>query len=55
MWLLELLSDLLGDLGNIPSYEKTRRVFSWGFVAFCVLVAVLELMTLSHFMGGPGK
>ncbi|UCP10268.1 MULTISPECIES: hypothetical protein [unclassified Pseudomonas] len=53
MWLLELLS-LLGDLGNIPHYEKPRRVFTRGFVAFCVLVAVFELIVLNQFYGTRG-
>ena len=54
MWLLEFISDLLGVLGNIQPYEKPRRVFTRGFVAFCVMVAVLELMTLNHFYSGHG-
>ena len=51
MGLLEFLSDLLGGLANLQPYEKPRRVFTRGFVTFCVMVAVLELMTLNHFYG----
>ncbi len=54
MGFLEFLSDLLGALGNIQPYEKPRRVFTRRFVAFCVMVAVLELMTLSHFYAEVG-
>ncbi len=54
MGLLDFLSDLLGGLANLQPYEKPRRVFTRGFVAFCVMVVVLELMTLSHFYGQPG-
>jgi hypothetical protein len=46
MGLLEFLSDLLGGLANLQPYEKPRRVFTRGFVAFCVMVAMLELMIL---------
>lgn len=42
MGFLEFLSDLPDVLGNIQPYEKPRRVFTRGLVAFCVLVAVLE-------------
>jgi hypothetical protein len=52
MWLLELLSGLLDALGDIQSYEKPRRVFTRGFVAFCVMVAVFELIALNQFYGG---
>lgn len=52
MGFLEFLSDLLTLFGNIPSYEKPRRAFTRGFVAFCVLVAVLELMILNHIYSG---
>lgn len=54
MGLIDFLSDLFDFLGNIQSYEKPRRVFTRGFVAFCVLVAVLELMTLNHIYNGHG-
>ncbi|MGF6288033.1 hypothetical protein QF010_006723 [Pseudomonas silensiensis] len=49
MGLLEFLSDLLGGLANLQPYEKPRRVFTRGFFASCVMVAVLELMALNHF------
>jgi hypothetical protein len=52
MGFLEFLSDLLTLFCNIPSYEKPRRAFTRGFVAFCVLVAVLELMILNHIYSG---
>ncbi|MBO1541435.1 hypothetical protein [Pseudomonas sp. OA65] len=31
--------------------SKPKRVFSPGFIAFCALVAVFELMVLNHFYG----
>jgi hypothetical protein len=54
MGLFEFLSDLLSGLANLQPYEKPRRVFTRGFVAFCVLVAVLELMTLNQIYNGHG-
>lgn len=54
MGLLDFLSDLLGDLANLQTYEKPRRVFTRGFVAFCVLVAVFELIVLNQFYGVHG-
>ncbi len=30
---------------------KPKRVFSPGFIAFCALVAVFELIVLNHFYG----
>jgi len=54
MGLIEFLSDLLSALGNYEPPDRPRRVFTRKFVAFCVMVAVLELMTLSHFYGMRG-
>jgi len=54
MELLEFIGNLFSSLSNYQPYEKPRRVFTRGFVAFCVMVVVLELMTLSHFYGQPG-
>lgn len=54
MGLIEFFSDILSALGSYEAPGRPRRVFTRGFVAFCVMVAVLELMTLSHFYGQPG-
>jgi len=52
MALLEVLSDTLGAIGSFQSSGiRPRRVFTRGFVAFCVLVAVFELMALNHCYG----
>ncbi|WP_434703020.1 hypothetical protein J3P85_19130 [Pseudomonas sp. Z1-12] len=39
-------------LGDGSSARK--RVFSPGFIAFCTLVAVFELMMLNHFYSASG-
>ncbi|NER61021.1 hypothetical protein G3435_15695 [Pseudomonas sp. MAFF212428] len=53
MWLLEIVFDLLAALGNYHSPNwKPRRVFTRGFVAFCVFVAVFELFALNMMFGG---
>ncbi|MBI6909964.1 hypothetical protein [Pseudomonas palleroniana] len=44
-------SDAAG-LGR-SSYGR-KRVFSPGFVALCVFVAVIELIALNHFYGARG-
>jgi len=50
MALLEVLSDTLGAIGSFQSSGvRPRRVFTRGFVAFCVMVAVLELIALNQF------
>ncbi len=54
MGLLDVLSDLLGGLANLQPYEKPRRVFTRGFVAFCVMVAVIELIALNQFYAARG-
>ncbi len=54
MGLIEFLFDVLCVFDYQSFYEKPRRVFTRGFVAFCVIVAVLELMMLNHFYGGHG-
>lgn len=53
MSLLELVSDVLAALGNYQSPNwKPRRVFTRGFVGFCVFVAVFELFALYMMFGG---
>ncbi len=53
MGFIEFFADLLSAFGNFqPSGTKPRRVFTRRFVAFCVMVTVLELMTLNHFYSG---
>jgi len=54
MGLLDFLSALLDGLGNIQPYERPRRVFTRRFVAFCVLVAVFELVALNEFYSVRG-
>ncbi|WP_185066907.1 hypothetical protein [Pseudomonas frederiksbergensis] len=54
MGFLEVLSDLFDGFANLQAYEKPRRVFTRGFVAFCVLVAVFELVALNQFYGARG-
>ncbi|WP_200877273.1 hypothetical protein [Pseudomonas chlororaphis] len=54
MGLLDFLSALLGGLANLQPYEKPRMVFTRGFVAFCVMVAVIELIALNQFYGARG-
>lgn len=54
MGLIEFVFDVLSVFDYQPFYEKPRRVFTRGFVVFCVVVAVLELMTLNYFYGGHG-
>jgi len=54
MGFLEALSDLFDGLANLQPYEKPRRVFTRGFVAFCVMVAVLELIALNQYYGAGG-
>ena len=44
-------SDAVGLGGN--QYGR-KRVFSPGFVAVCVFVAVIELIALNHFYGSRG-
>ena len=55
MEFLELLGNLCGGLSNFQPYQKPRRVFTRGFVAFCVMVVVLELMALNHFYGAGAR
>ncbi|SDZ62101.1 hypothetical protein [Pseudomonas sp. NFIX28] len=54
MGLLDFLSDLLSGLATIQPYEKPRRVFTRGFIAFCVMVAVIELIALNQLYGAHG-
>jgi hypothetical protein len=46
---LDVLGDLFNGLGNLPTYEKPRRVFTRGFVAFCIFVAAFELIALNLY------
>ncbi|WP_456021519.1 hypothetical protein [Pseudomonas protegens] len=39
---------VFNGLGNLPSYEKPRRVFTRGFAMFCMMVAVVELIVLNR-------
>ncbi|OIN46009.1 hypothetical protein SAMN04515675_6103 [Pseudomonas costantinii] len=54
--LLTLLAvvDVFTGGGWLGGSVDRKRVFSPGFVALCVLVAVFELMVLSHFYGARG-
>lgn len=49
MDLMDIVSNLCTAFSNYQGYEKPRRVFSRGFVAFCVLVAVLEVAALNLY------
>lgn len=51
MALIEFFLGALSALSNYEPYQKPRRVFTRGFVLFCVMVAVVELVALSHFYG----
>lgn len=51
---LHLLGNLFNALSNYERYEKPRRVFSRGFVAFCVFVAVFEWVALSLYYAKAG-
>ena len=46
---LEFLGNLSSALSNYQGYEKPRRVFTRKFVAFCVFVAVFELIALNLY------
>ncbi|MEE1888508.1 hypothetical protein [Pseudomonas carassii] len=49
-WLIMAIMFAL-NIQHWPSFEQPRRVFSRGFVMFCVLVAVLELIILNQLFG----
>lgn len=52
MSLPEILGDLCSALFNWPSPDRrSNRVFSPGFVACCIIVAVLELALLHAIFG----
>ncbi|WP_313047684.1 hypothetical protein [Pseudomonas soli] len=53
--LVGLIIALMGALNiqDWPSLERPRRVFSRGFVMFCVLVVIMELILLNQFFGQP--
>jgi len=52
MELFELLIKLFFGIADLPQYQKPRRVFTRGFVMFCVMVAVFELLMLNHIYSG---
>ncbi|TWD52541.1 hypothetical protein [Pseudomonas sp. SJZ131] len=54
MALIEFFLGALSALSIYEPYQKPRRVFTRGFVMFCVLVAVVELIALNHFYGARG-
>ncbi|MDH0731452.1 hypothetical protein N5F23_15690 [Pseudomonas sichuanensis] len=49
--IFEAIGNLCYALLNWQSFDKPRRVFTRGFVAFCALVAVLELWFLNATFG----
>ncbi|QRY79659.1 hypothetical protein JVX91_00670 [Pseudomonas sp. PDNC002] len=53
MSLPEILGDLCSALFNWPSPDRrSNRVFSPGFIACCIIVAVIELALLHGIFGG---
>ncbi|MFT0867221.1 hypothetical protein [Pseudomonas sp. CAM1A] len=51
-WLIVVVMIAL-NIQEWPSFERPRRVFTRGFVMFCVLVVIMELMFLNQFFGRP--
>ncbi|BCJ05571.1 hypothetical protein PRtIB026_A46300 [Pseudomonas sp. RtIB026] len=51
-WLIVAIMVAL-NIQELPSFERPRRVFTRGFVMFCVLVVIMELMFLNQFFGHP--
>ncbi len=49
MDLIDFLGNLCSAFSNYQGFEKPRRVFTRRFVAFCVFVAVFELIALNLF------
>ncbi|WP_194790215.1 hypothetical protein [Pseudomonas sp. UFMG81] len=49
-WFVLLLM-LIFNIQQLPSFERPRRVFTRGFVMFCVFVVVFELLLLNHYYG----
>nr|WP_237151256.1 hypothetical protein [Pseudomonas sp. ADAK18] len=59
VWTYALLAlmavvDVFTGGGWLGGSVDRKRVFSPGFIALCVLVAVFELMMLSHFYEARG-
>lgn len=51
--LITILTILLATLSGADfTYEKPRRVFTRGFVMFCVAVAVIEILVLNNLYQG---
>ncbi|MHA3737806.1 hypothetical protein ACXR0M_19320 [Pseudomonas sp. Eth.TT006] len=46
---LDLLGEACSVFSNTQGFEKPRRVFTRRFVAFCVFVAVFELIALNLY------
>ena len=46
---IDFLGNLCSAFSNYQGYEKPRRVFTRGFVALCVFVAVFELIVLNLY------
>ncbi|WP_339437348.1 MULTISPECIES: hypothetical protein [unclassified Pseudomonas] len=42
------------DIASDRTPPRRKRVFSFGFVMFLLLVAVVELVVLQAFLGGNG-
>ncbi|AHF67879.1 hypothetical protein PCH70_27260 [Pseudomonas cichorii JBC1] len=49
--MLDFISDALNIFANWPTYERPRRVFTRGFVIFCIVTAVAELLILNELFG----
>lgn len=52
MKLLAVLIQVLLVQTDWPTLERPRRVFTRGFVATCLMVAVIEWMVLSALVKG---
>jgi len=50
----EFLGNFCSALSSYQGYEKPRRVFTRGFVAFCVFVATFELIALNLYYAKIG-
>lgn len=56
MRVLKLLLGVVLLLCNFDfTYEKPRRVFTAGFVRFCVIVALMEVLILHQIYYGQGS
>lgn len=54
IWKLMGLAFNLLEFANDYTPPRRKRVFSFGFVMFLLLVAVVELALLQIFLGGSG-